>query len=159
MCAEASGGRQLTAAGTPEAGCKVAAGWPALPEAAGCPHPQSQTLPWRCVPAKRLSRARHRGLRGSARARGLFRSPWPRRRPRAVICGSSGMRTWSSLIRDPAHPWAGPSPGATRAGQARAPTCVPHANIWRREGKDCASTIGFLELKENMERFGRNSHP
>lgn len=134
MCAEASDGWQLTAAGTPEARRKVAAGAGA---AGGCllpPPPNPRLFTSGAHPAKRLSCAKHRGLRGSAGERGLFRSPWPQWRPRAVICGSSGMGTWSGLIRDPTHPWAGPSPGATRAGQARAPTCVPHANIWRGEG-------------------------
>lgn len=138
MCAESSDGWQLTAAETPEARLKVAAGalGTALPSApAASPTPNPRLFPGGAHPAKRLSRAKHhRGLQGSAGARGLFRSPWPRWRPSAVICGSSGMRTWSGLIRDPAHPWAGPSPGGSRAGQARAPTCVLHANIWSGKG-------------------------
>lgn len=98
------------------------------------PHPNPRLFPSGVLPAKCLSCTKHRGLPDSAEELGLFRSPWPQWRPRAVICGSSGMGTRSGLIRDPAHPWAGPSPRATRDGQARAPTCVPHANIWRGEG-------------------------
>lgn len=36
------------------------------------------------------------------------------------------------------------------------PTCAPHANIWRGEGKERRALP--LELKQNKEGFGCGSH-
>lgn len=78
VCAESSDGWELTAAGTPEARRKVAAGalGTALPSApAASPTPNPRLFPGGAHPAKRLSRAKHRGLLGSAEREGYFGAP------------------------------------------------------------------------------------